>query len=640
MKRSLFCYVVIICISLPFAFSQTPDKYQSLLVNKELINGANAVVRYNFMSVSIEKQDKMIITQKRIVTVLNKNGNNYIHAYKHYDPKTKIKSIQALVYDSFGKEIKKIKKNDFRDVSAVPGGTLYSDSRVLYLDYTPVGYPYTIEFTSVVETSNTAFIYPWYFLDGYNVSTEESFYELTFNASDFSIRVNEKNFGQYNIVKKNENGYISYQGTNFKAIKSEDLSPSFRELTPNIMFTANKFHLEGVDGTADNWKELGEWQYHKLLAGRDEVSEKTKNEIIELVRNINDPVEKSKKVYEYVQNSTRYISVQVGIGGWMPIAAIEVDKVKYGDCKGLTNYTKALLKVAGVESYYCVVYADTDEKRSIDPEFASMQGNHIILNIPTDQKNIWLECTSQIHPFGFLGDFTDDRNVLVLKPEGGEIVKTEAYLNEDNYQLCTGEYSINENGDIKGGMEIKTKGIQYDNRFYLEKRTSEDNTKRYKEYLDNINNLHIEKFSFENNKSEIEFTEKVDLSASKYASATGNKLIFVVNAFNKKSHVPDRYRNRQLPFQINRGYLDEDEFTIHLPEGYGIEAFPANELVENKFGRYQIEFIKNEDKTITYKRKILIKEGQYPKEDYEAYRNFTLQVSRLDESKIVLVKKT
>ena len=638
MKNSLFYYIVIYCLSLTFAFSQSQDKYQSLLVGKELKEGANAVVRYDYFSGLIVNQAKMTINQKRIVTVLNEKGKGYTHTFKHYDLTTKIKNIQAIVYDAFGKEIKKIKKKDFRDVSAVPGGTLYSNSRVLYFDYTPVGYPYTIEFTSEVETSNTAFIPPRYFLDGYNVSTEESFYELSFNGDNFSVRIKEKNFGQYNIVKKTENGYISYQGSNFKAIKSEDLSPSFRELTPNVMFTSNKFHLEGVDGSAENWKQLGEWQYHKLVAGRDQVSEKTKNEVKELVKNIDDPVERAKKVYEYVQNNTRYISVQVGIGGWMPIAAIEVDKVKYGDCKGLTNYTKALLKVAGVESYYCVVYADTDEKRSVDPEFASMQGNHIILNIPTDEKNIWLECTSQIHPFGFLGDFTDDRNVLVLKPEGGEIVKTEAYLNEENYQLCTGEYFINENGDIKGGMEIKTKGIQYDNRFFLEKRSSEDNTKRYKEYLDNINNLHIEKFSFENNKNAIEFTEKVDISASKYASTSGNRLIFVVNAFNKKSHVPDRYRNRQLPFQINRGYLDEDEFMIHLPEGYGIEAFPANELVENKFGRYQIELIKNEDKTITYKRKILIKEGQYPKEDYEAYRNFKLQVSRLDESKIVLVK--
>lgn len=98
-------------------------------------------------------------------------------------------------------------------------------------------------------------MYPWYFLDGYNVSTEESFYELTFNGDDFSVRIKEKNFGQYNIAKKNEKGYISYQGSNVKAIKSEDLSPTFRVLIPNVMFTSNKFHLEGVDGSAENWKQ-------------------------------------------------------------------------------------------------------------------------------------------------------------------------------------------------------------------------------------------------------------------------------------------------------------------------------------------------------------------------------------------------
>ncbi len=53
-----------------------------------------------------------------------------------------------------------------------------------------------------------------------------------------------------------------------------------------------------------------------------------------------------------MQDKTRYISVQIGIGGWKPMLADDVNKLGYGDCKGLTNYTKALLEAVDVPSYY------------------------------------------------------------------------------------------------------------------------------------------------------------------------------------------------------------------------------------------------------------------------------------------------
>ena len=178
---------------------------------------------------------------------------------------------------------------------------------------------------------------------------------------------------------------------------------------------------------------------HKsLLEGRDVINEATKIKILDWVKEAKSPLEKAKIVYQFMQNKTRYISVQVGIGGWEPIAANQVDQVGYGDCKGLTNYTKALLDVVGVTSYYTVVYAS--EKRNLDKDFASLQGNHVILNIPNEGKDIWLECTSQTMPFGFLGDFTDDRDVLVVTPEGGIIKRTAIYKDETNLQKLANNY--------------------------------------------------------------------------------------------------------------------------------------------------------------------------------------------------------
>ena len=67
--------------------------------------------------------------------------------------------------------------------------------------------------------------------------------------------------------------------------------------------------------------------HDKLLRGRDALDVATKQKIQNLVNGVADPVEKAKIVYRFMQEKTRYISVQVGIGGWEPILATEVDKV-------------------------------------------------------------------------------------------------------------------------------------------------------------------------------------------------------------------------------------------------------------------------------------------------------------------------
>lgn len=605
-------------------------------IDSELRKNANAVVRLNKMEVTIEARNQMRISSKRIVTVLNEKGNGYVHAYTHYEKNDKVNQIEAIVYNALGQEIKKIRKKDFEDRSAVSGGTLYSDSRVLFLNYTPTSYPYTIEFTREFVTPNTAFIPTWSFLDGYNVSTEKSDFSVMVK-NQFPFRSKEVNFEGVPITVSKSDEKLSYVATHLKAFKQEVLSPPFNEFAPIVKVSLDKFHLEGVDGTATSWKEFGKWMYEELIEGRDEINPVTIAKVKTMVRGIQDPREKIRVVYDYVQNNTRYISVQLGIGGWMPISASIVDKVKYGDCKGLTNYTKALLKAVGVESYYTVVYAGQNAK-DLDPDFPSMQGNHIILNIPINNEETWLECTSQIIPPNFLGDFTDNRTVLKVKPDGGEIIKTTKYLNEDNYQFTSAEYYLGESGDLKGELEISSRGSKYYRKFRLAYKPEKEKEKHYKEYWDYINNIVLGTIAFENDKQQVNFKESVVISASNYASKTNEQLLFAPNAFNRSSYVPKRYRIRNRALLIQRGYLDEDNFIIHLPNGYRIESMIKNEEIKNKFGHYTISLEQIDDKTLRYKRKLLVKSGKYPKEDYGAYRNFRRQVARFDNTKIILTK--
>lgn len=338
-----------------------------------------------------------------------------------------------------------------------------------------------------------------------------------------------------------------------------------------------------------------------------------------------------------MQKKSRYVAIAEGIGGWKPMLASDVDRLGYGDCKALTNYTKALLKSVGVESYYTKLYGD-HYKRDIQSDFVSQQGNHIILAIPNGENYTWLECTSQDDPFGYQGVFTDDRNVLVIKPEGGEIVRTKIYEDKENTQIDKGMYSIDENGNFSGSISIISEGSQYSSKQRLESFQPTEKEAHYKKYWGHINNLKLSKIAFTNNKENIRFTEDVQITAMNYASISSNKMIFTLDAFNQNTENIKRIRNRKNPFQIQRGYLDTDEIEINLPAGFSIEFLPSKFELKGKFGEYKTEIIKKENNKLTYKRSMFLNKGKFSNKEYDEYRLFMEQVSKNDNAKIILTK--
>lgn len=611
-------------------------EYTVANIPTELKENANAVVRLDQKEIVIASRKSMVITTKSIVTVLNENGLQHMDLSEYFSGRSRVKSIEAQVYNSFGKEVKKIKRKDFKE-NSVSEGAIITDSKVLFYDYTPVEYPFTIVFQSEVETTNTAFIPSWYPIQGFSVGVEKAVFNIQ-TAPDLGFKYKEFNMLAAPAISKQEKtGGVSYVATNLAAYKQEDYSPSFSSYAPNVIMGLDTFNYEGLDGTATNWKDFGSWVYSGLLKGTDEIPAETQNKIKALVGDEKDPIKKAKIVYKYVQDKTRYISIQLGIGGWKPMLAKDVDRLGYGDCKALTNYTRALLEVVDVPSYYTVIYGDT-QKRDFNQDFVSMQGNHAILAVPVNNKMYWLECTNQKTPFGFQGDFTDNRFALVIKPEGGEIIKTQEYQPQDNTQISKGKYIIDEQGNIAGSVLIKSKGTQYDNKFNYEDKSNENLTKIYKSYFNNINNLKLKKINLQNNKEDVEFSEDIAIEATEYAKPTGGRMIFAINAYNQISGVPQRYRQRNNPFEIMRGFYDYDEITIDIPKGMTIEAKPENFELKGAFGEYKTELAVVNESQLIYKRTFKANPGYYDKKEYENFRKFREMIAKNDNAKIVLVK--
>tara|TARA_B110000091_G_C13762030_1_gene452613 strand:- start:34 stop:1521 length:1488 start_codon:yes stop_codon:yes gene_type:complete len=493
-------------------------------------------------------------------------------------------------------------------------------------------------FESEYKTSSTGFIPGWFPINGFYVSVEKSQYKLN-NPLNITVRTKKNSFNGYSIKDSPIGNNLNFFVENQTSIKRESYTISIYEFLPYLLVGLNEYALKKVKGKAINWKEFGKWRYDYLKNGNDELSESVITRVQDLTKNEKDPIEKAKIVYTYMQGKTRYISVQEGIGGWKPIPANKVDEVGYGDCKGLTNYTKALLDAVGVESHYSVIWAGREQK-SVERDFFGMQGNHVILNIPNNGNDIWLECTSQTMPFGFLGDFTDDRNVLVVTPEGGIIKRTPAYKNEVNLQTINGEIQLEENGNVTAQLQRVSKGIQYDDKFYFESYTQKELIKKYKSSAWGYNNnLEIESVTLNNDKENIVFTEDFSISIRNYATVNETELLFRVNVFNKESTIPKRYRDRKLPLKISRGYKDVDTILVKIPVNYQITTLPKTKEVTSKFGNYKVTFTKIDESSFQYQKTILIKEGLYPKEDYKKYRKFRKSIVRYENTRIAFTKK-
>lgn len=632
MKKFVFCLAVLICGNL---FAQ--KTYQLPDYPKELEKNANRILIEEIIETDVTRINKMTTKKREVWLILNKKGHQSMNLSEYYDENSKVKKISAQFYDTNGKRHKNLKrKKDFQDLSHT-GVNLYSDSRVISAAFHPAFYPYVVVFESEKESGDTGFIYPWYPIRSYAKSTHKSVYKIKFDPKN-KLRYKPMNFDGYNVAVEEKPEELVFTAENIKALKPEELSPTYRDIFPYAFLALDNFTLKGKQGPASSWKEFGKWMEEELLKDTQEIPEHTIQRIKNLVANEETNEGKARKIYQFLQDKVRYVSVQIGIGGWKPMPAAEVDKLSYGDCKALTNYTKVLLDALGIPSYYTILYADRNVI-DIQEDFVSLQGNHAILGIPDGDKITWLECTNQEMPYGYIGSFSHNRDVLMITPEGGEIVKTKTYTAEENLQKTKARIQLDASGNITAFVNRQSEGLMYEYKYHLPKLKSEDVDAFYKKAWRNINGFSISEVTFDNNRKDIVFNENLKIETASYLKPVSDGFLINPNVFNRRSYVPPQIPNRKYPFEISFGYVYEDIVEIEVPEGLQISWMPESVALKTLFGSFNIEVSQVSPDVVVYKRILKINEGVFPASEYENYRDFRRTVNRLDTDKFIGLKK-
>lgn len=630
--------LVLFFLSIISLGASAQDNYDVSLISKDLLPYASAVVRNNEVSVEVKDYDNTLYHIKTAVTILNKNGNDIADIVVWHNKSRVIKSIKGLVYNQFGKQVNKFSESDFEDVNAQDGFSLFQDLKVKHYNPAVTDYPYTIVYEYEVKSKQSLNFSDWEPNSTTGQAVEKSSY--TFSCKpDFNIRYKEINMPVKVVTGINKDGYKTYtwRVNNLKAVKDEPYSPNEDKYLSSVKIAPEKFSYEGITGSFSNWKEMGKWIYDKLLASRLQVPVATASYMKQLTDGITDPKLKAKKIYEYMQGKTHYISVQVGIGGYQPFLAADVDQQNYGDCKALVNYTQALLKTVNIDSYYCIVEAGSRKQSPLN-DFASMnQFDHVILCLPFKNDTTFLECTSQKIPFGFLSDFTDDRTVLACTPEGGKLLHTPKYTAPNNLQQRKATFVLDVQGNLSGQMQTIFKGTQYDNREGIIEEAPKERVKNLqKEYA--INNMDIEKVDFKQDKGlQPVTTETIKLNAGEYGSVNDGKITFLANATNRTHNVPREVRNRRHEVYINRGYTDEDEIIYTLPANYHVDLRPADVSISKPFGKFSA-IISVKGNELVYKRRVQLIDGTYSKDIYQDLIDFYQAIVESDDNNVTLAK--
>jgi hypothetical protein len=606
-------------------------------ISEDLKKDAYAVVRHENTKVEFLSFDKVNYQYDYAVTVLDESGLDFAKIPVFYSPNEKVKNFNAVMYNADGSEMKKLKSRDAKDVSAYDGFSLFIDTRVKYFDIVPISYPFTIQYFIETETSNTISIPGWHPIGDYNLSVENSTYTLV-NQTQIPIRKLEENFEKWNVQNNSSGNTTAYSVQNIHSIQDEIYSPSLKNFIPYAKFAPTDFELEGVKGHFENWKEFGKWYYENLLYDKQELSEQEKQTAINLVKGVENTKEKIRILYQYMQNKTRYINVSIGIGGWEPFPAAYVSDKSYGDCKALSNYMVSLLKAVGIQGYHTVVFAGREKKLSFNRDFASLEGNHMIVNVPLENETIWLECTSQQTAFNYLGNFTDGRFALSVTPEGGEIVKTQDFPTKNNKIVNSIKGEILPNGDLKADFSIQNSGLEYDFVYSVDFENSQSQKNFLNQRMGDLPNLKIKEYQFNNDRENAVFQTDLKIESQQFAKVFGNNMtVNLIPAARLKSNFK-KDDGRSFPFEIRFGYNDSTEIELKIPAGYRLNTEFEPVIYQSEFGNYVLLVKKENENTLKIQRTVTLNDGTFPKEKFNDFVEFERKISSFDNSKILLEK--
>ncbi len=598
----------------------------------------NATVIKDETIFTIKNPQESVVRNEYVAIIHNKYAGRAKEVTIFYDDFIEIKHAEVSIHSLDGKKIRKIKLKDFEDYG-LGLSNIASDGRLKYFEPKLSSYPYILKVSYELHKSGSLHYPVWRPQQEESMKVKNASYTLE-DYSGSGIQYKSHQLAEPKITNQNGAKVYKWEVKNLSTFEFEYFNYSWEDYTPMLYLAPKNFEMEGIKGDMSSWETFGKWMAN-LNKGRDDISALDLSELDSRIEHAKSDLEKIRLVYDYLQNNTRYVSIQLGIGGWQPFEASFVHEKKYGDCKALSNYTRVLLERYGVMSYYTLIRAGK-YKNEVVEEFPNAHFNHAIVTVPMEKDTVFLECTSQTNPFGYMGIFTTNRNALMITPEGGKLVPTKKYTPEQNSQITQIKVDLSDNQETSISFERKYKGLEIENYDFF--RLYWKDSKEFNKWLRKHHDWGGQKI---NNSKMLDLTDN-PIPQAGYAVGFSSNSEFV-NMGDRKFISPGRYLNSYLPnlpnkerktaIQVKYGYTQIDTIKYQLDQFHILEKDMNTLELNSEYGEY-FRDLKKEGEEIIYIRKFRIIDGEYPATEYEQFKDFVHKVKSADQEKFVLLNKT
>ena len=599
-----------------------------------------AEIRKSHVQVNVVSANEYYVTTHEEVVIYKENKAYLANYSTTLDKDEKIDKFSCVIEGVNGGFKKKFKAGDLS--RSQYSESLATDAESVYLGVDIPTYPIVVTTDVTIHHTNNTLVYPSFVpVYSYDVAVTDALYEITFPSA---LAIRYLTTGEPikpTVAEAAGKTKWTFSVKDVAPLVKEKYDGGLSKLVPKVFFIPESVDYYGNKGSLKTWEEFGKW-VGALCEGRGELPAAAIEKVHALTDTCTSDWSKVAVLYDFLKQTTRYVSIQLGIGGFRPLPAEYVWRTGFGDCKALTNYMQALLKEAGVQSTYTLISTEQDKLLSL-PNFQQL--NHVILKVPTSKQVIWMECTNPEIPLGYTHDDIAGHDALEVTPQGGKLVSLKDYPDSVNLVTTRVELKLQPDGTASVAIVDSLYAHTYTNKYSWKNKNDRDRRDLASAAFDlpfgEITKCESCLIPF---KTRVEAgvvpctATSVEAAGVKITSGTGARMFVTINPLHKHFKEDNLAKDRKHELCIGRGGKTIEEITLSLPAGVELESLPRSVSVSNEVGSFTSS-ITEKDGVVRVTNKLMMNRGTYATEKTALMDAIRSAQRTAYKSKVVLRRK-